>query len=200
MLVTIVGMLLLIIKSIWGAVATDKGQPITTFFLFLCIAVKVVVIFLAWIVSVRKEEILEQRKKYFYDGVDPNIRMEKEMESSNEESINIYYPEQRSRMSSHIIHWYFHTHITSTHSITLIVIPIVIEIGPIVFNSLRLLLHFFPNQGLILLVFLRVGAVEFAAYFFHLYLECHQFPHFLCRHFLFFDLELAWFFVLRGKK
>lgn len=62
MLVTIMGLALLIIKSIWGAVIYDKEGPHLVVFLAFAIVFKLICIFLAWIVSVRKDEVPEQRK------------------------------------------------------------------------------------------------------------------------------------------
>lgn len=91
MLVTIMGMILLIMKTIWGAVIADEDTPHVTAFLILAIVGKLVVILFAWIVSVRKEEVPEQRKVCFYDGVDPKIEQRVAEESRVEEEISIYY-------------------------------------------------------------------------------------------------------------
>lgn len=46
---------------------------------------------LAWIVSIRKEEVPQQRKEVFYDGVDPKIHERMVEEAHPEEDLNIYY-------------------------------------------------------------------------------------------------------------
>ena len=71
MLVCILGFAILIVKSIWGFVIQSKDGMNWTAMLILCIVMKFLCIFLAWIVSVCKEEVPVERQYTFYEGVDP---------------------------------------------------------------------------------------------------------------------------------
>lgn len=61
MLVVILSYIVLIIKSVWGAVAGNTGFPHFVLILIAAIIVKFICIFFAWIISIRKEEVPEQR-------------------------------------------------------------------------------------------------------------------------------------------
>jgi hypothetical protein len=72
MLVCILSFGILIVKSIWGFVTHNKDDLNWPGLVILCIVVKFVCIFLAWIVSVCKSEVPYERQCTFYEGVDPN--------------------------------------------------------------------------------------------------------------------------------
>ena len=54
MLILTLSLIVLIVKSVWGAVVGNTGFPHFVIILIITIALKVLCIFLAWIVSIRK--------------------------------------------------------------------------------------------------------------------------------------------------
>lgn len=66
MLVTTVGFLILILKSIWAIIMSKNHMFYWFIFLILAMLIKILCIFVAWIVSVRKEEVPNLREKSFY--------------------------------------------------------------------------------------------------------------------------------------
>jgi hypothetical protein len=70
MLVVMLTFLILIVKSIWGIVGYSNGGALQVLFLVVAIVAKAVCIFLAWIVSVRSDEVPNEREVTFYEGID----------------------------------------------------------------------------------------------------------------------------------
>lgn len=67
MLVCMLSFAILIVKSVWGVVVENKESIQWALPLILGIIVKFLCIFLAWIVSVCKEEVPMERQYTFYE-------------------------------------------------------------------------------------------------------------------------------------